>query len=88
MTVVLVVGRVAYIGLSSDTKPVVRAGATFYETDTGAKYVSDGYANWWRNPPLYGYATIPLPLGDRIMDLPQARRSRDYTHLQHAQGTT
>ena len=90
MTVVLVVRRQSYIGLSSDAKPVGTAGSTFYETDTGSLYVFDGVDRWTRNPPLYSTATIPIPLGEQMTALPAAaaRRSRDYTHLQHARGTT
>lgn len=37
-----------YIGLSTDTKPTASdcdAGSTYYETDTKAAYIFDGY-NW------------------------------------------
>jgi len=89
MTVVLVLTRHAYIGLSSDTKPQDAAGGTFYETDTGQTFVFDGIGNWWRSPPLSNFATIPIPLGRQSTELPRgAQRARDYTHLQHAQGTT
>ena len=37
-------GAVQYVGLSSDSKPTPPIGSTFYETDTGAKYIYAGAA--------------------------------------------
>lgn len=89
MTVVLVLAPHAYLGSSSDAKPTASAGSSFYETDTGSAFIADGFGNWSRTPPLFGYATVPIPLGERVTDLPRGvQRARDYTHLQHAQGTT
>lgn len=42
----MAVNRIAevsrYVGLSTDTKPTPPAGSTFFETDTGYRYVYDG----------------------------------------------
>ena len=45
MTVVLIKQRKSFVGLSTDTKPMLRsgdAGSSFYETDTGDSYIWTG----------------------------------------------
>ena len=44
MTVVLASVWTSYVGLSTDTKPTPAAGASFFETDTGLRWVYDGSA--------------------------------------------
>ena len=46
MALTLITTVSQYIGLSGDTKPASPpAGSTFFETDTGARYIFDG-TNW------------------------------------------
>ena len=55
MAVVLLAEIARFVGLSTDTKPTGEpAGSTFYETDTGARYVWDGAA--WQYAPRLGGA--------------------------------
>lgn len=44
MTVVLASDWMSYVGLSTDAKPTPAAGASFFETDTGLRWIYDGSA--------------------------------------------
>jgi len=46
MTVSQVNSTSNYIGLSTDTKPRVEVGSTFYETDTGSRFIIDTIGEW------------------------------------------